>query len=300
MSFADLKKTGNKNFARLRENIEKEQKGNSFADERIWSPVLDKAGNGFAVIRFLPAPEKEEAPYVRLYTHGFKNEGGRWFIENCPTTIGEKCPVCDDNSAHWNSGIKSEQDIARARKRTLSIYSNILVVSHPGRPEDNGQLFLFRFGTKVFEKILTAIKPEFPDETPFNPFDFWEGANFSLKIRNVEGYRNYDRSSFETPSPLFSGDDAKLEELWKREYSLQELVAESKFKAYSEIKEKFLKFISASNAAASSSPRGGGNSGGWEDTVGVGGVHQQSNSAPPFKVDDDDDDLAMYANLLNS
>lgn len=289
MAFKDLKKTSSKSFAELRGKIETEQKGNNFVDERIWNPIIDKAGNGFAVIRFLPAPDGEEIPYVRLYNHGFKNDAGKWFIENCPTTIGEKCFCCEQNSILWNTGLKSEQEIVRKRKRGLSYYSNILVLSHPANPADDGKVFLFRFGSKIFEKITAAIQPEFPDEKPYNPFDFWEGANFTLKIRNYEGYRNYDRSTFEKPQPLFDGDDTRLEELWKKEYSLVELISDDKFKSYDELKAKFLAVVSGTKSQEDVVPKSKApvqDSAPWDDV--------------PKNTSSDEDDLQMYADLLNS
>jgi len=296
MSFKDLKKTSNSSFAAIRSKIESDQSGSvSFTDDRIWNPIVDKAGNGFAIIRFLPEIEGEDIPYVRLYNHGFKNAAGKWFIENCPTTIGGKCCVCESNSAHWNTGLKSDQQIARDRKRNLSYYANILVISNPANPKDEGKNFLFRFGAKIFEKISTAIKPEFPDESPINPFHFWEGANFLLKIRNVEGYRNYDRSSFESPKALFDGDDTLLEELWKKQYPLLDFVSPDKFKSYEELSTKFNSVISASNASKqenfvrSTNPQN-------SDDMDSSPPQLRKNEANSSDIDDD---LKMYAELLN-
>ena len=238
MSFEDLKKKSGSNFEKLTGELDKlSKKSESYKDDRIWKPELDKASNGYAVIRFLPAPQDEDLPWVRVFNHGFKGPGG-WLIDNCPTTLGKKCPVCEANSALWNSGVESDKDIARNRKRKLSYYSNILVVSDPKNPENEGKVFLYKFGKKIFDKIMETVKPEFEDETPINPFDFWTGANFRLKVRKVAGFINYDKSEFETSSAVLDGDDAKLEELWKTQYSLKEFTDESNFKSYDELKTR--------------------------------------------------------------
>jgi len=238
MSFSDLKKDSRGNFEKLTGELDKlSKKSESYKDDRIWKPELDKASNGYAVIRFLPAPQDEDLPWVRVFNHGFKGPGG-WLIDNCPTTLGKKCPVCEANSALWNSGVESDKDIARNRKRKLSYYSNILVVSDPKNPENEGKVFLYKFGKKIFDKIMETVKPEFEDETPINPFDFWTGANFRLKVRKVAGFINYDKSEFETSSAVLDGDDAKLEELWKTQYSLKEFTDESNFKSYDELKTR--------------------------------------------------------------
>jgi len=242
MAFKNLK--SNKGlFDSLRDKIEKDNKGNNNSDDRFWSPNVDKAGNGFAVIRFLPAPDGEDLPYIKKYNHGFKI-GSKWFIENCPTTIGGTCPVCEANNELWDTGLEMNKDIVRKRKRALSYISNILVISDTKHPENEGQVFLFRYGAKIFDKIKRAFTPEFEDETPFNPYDFWEGADFKLKIRNEANYRNYDSSSFVNPKPLFDGEDKMLEALWKKEHSLLALVAPDQFKSHDELKRKFEKVTS--------------------------------------------------------
>ena len=195
-----------------------------------------------AVFRFLPAPENEDMPWAKLYTHAFK-VGGRWYIENSRTTIGEKDPVSEMNSELWNSGLESDKDIARDRKRKLSYISNILVLKDPGAPENEGKVFLYKYGVKIFNKIQEAMQPEFDDEDPINPFDYWAGANFKLKVRKVGGYINYDKSEFESPSELLGGDDAKLEELWKTQHSLQAFVAPDQFKTYDELKKKLQEVV---------------------------------------------------------
>jgi hypothetical protein len=238
MSFQNLKKTSRTAIDSLQSELSKLNKGaDSYKDDRFWKPTLDKASNGFAVIRFLAAPEGEDIPWVRQYSHGFQGKGG-WFIENCPTTIGGKCPVCEANNDLWNSGVESDKKIARDRKRKLSYISNIYVVSDPSNPSSEGKVFLFKYGKSIFDLISAKMNPEFPDEQPVNPFDFWTGANFKMKIRKVDGYINYERSEFASPEPLLGGDDAKLEKLWKTQYSLKEFVAPAQFKSYNELQTK--------------------------------------------------------------
>ena len=237
MSFKDMKRKSVGSISELTKKLESAEKKNSYQDDRFWKPTLDKASNGMAVFRFLPAPENEDMPWAKLYTHAFK-VGGRWYIENSRTTIGEKDPVSEMNSELWNSGLESDKDIARDRKRKLSYISNILVLKDPGAPENEGKVFLYKYGVKIFNKIQEAMQPEFDDEDPINPFDYWAGANFKLKVRKVGGYINYDKSEFESPSEVLGGDDAKLEELWKTQHSLQAFVAPDQFKTYDELKKK--------------------------------------------------------------
>lgn len=205
-------------------------------DERFWEPTVDKAGNGIAVIRFLPAPPQDGEdglPWVRTFSHGFQGPGG-WLIDLCLTTLDQKCPVCEQNTVLWNSGVEANKIIARNRKRKLSYFGNVLVVSDPAKPEFDGKVKLFRFGVKIFEKITEKMKPQFADEKAFNPCDLWEGANFKLKIRQVEGYRNYEKSEFTAQTPI-STDDAVLEKLWQTEFSLREFVSPKLFKTYEQI-----------------------------------------------------------------
>ena len=220
-------------------------------DERFWQPSVDSVGNGTAVIRFLPAAPvdgDDGTPWVQTFTHGFQGPNG-WFIDDCLTTIGSKCPVCAHNSTLWNSGIEANKEIVRKQKRKLNYISNILVVSDPANPQNEGQVKLFKYGKKIFDKINEKMNPEFDDETPMNPFDFWNGANFKLKIRKVEGYRNYDKSEFASESELFGGDDAKLEALWKKEYSLKEFLYPKHFKSYDVLKAKLDKVLGLDGAA---------------------------------------------------
>ena len=242
MSFKDMKRKSVGSISELTKKLESAEKKNSYQDDRFWKPTLDKASNGMAVFRFLPAPENEDMPWAKLYTHAFK-VGGRWYIENSRTTIGEKDPVSEMNSELWNSGLESDKDIARDRKRKLSYISNILVLKDPGAPENEGKVFLYKYGVKIFNKIQEAMQPEFDDEDPINPFDYWAGANFKLKVRKVGGYINYDKSEFESPSEVLGGDDGKLEELWKTQHSLQAFVAPDQFKTYDELKKKLQEVV---------------------------------------------------------
>ena len=238
MGFNDMKNRSKGGFDKLTDEMNKLSKGSeSYKDDRFWKPELDKSSNGYAVIRFLPACDGEDIPWARLFSHGFKGPGG-WYIENSRTTLGEKDPVSEMNTQLWNSGVDSDKDIARNRKRRLNYISNILVVSDPANPQNEGKVFLYKYGKKIFDKINEAMNPEFDDETPVNPFDFWEGANFKLKVRKVAGFINYDKSEFDSPSAVLDGDDAKLEELWKTEYALSEFTDPSTFKTYDELKKR--------------------------------------------------------------
>lgn len=239
MGFSDLKKKSKTMTEQLSKEMEKlNSKGGYEKDERLWTLGRDKAGNGYAVIRFLPATEGEEIPWVRVFSHGFKGKGG-WMIENCPTTIGKKCPICEGNNELWNSGMESDKTIARDRKRKLTYISNILVVKDPANPDNEGKTFIFKYGAKIFEKINDKMNPKFDDEKSINPFDFWQGCNFKLKATVGDGgYVNYEKSSFEPSSALLEGDDAELEALWKKEHSLLAFVAPDQFKSYDELKDR--------------------------------------------------------------
>ena len=242
MSFASLKKQSNLGSltAKLVKEVEKVNNSSGGGDERLWKPELDKSGNGFAVIRFLPAPDKEEIPWAKLYTHAFQGPGG-WYIENSLTTVGGKDPVSDYNRELWNSGNESDKDVVRKQKRKLSYYSNIYVVKDPTNPQNEGKVFLFKYGKKIFDKVMEAMQPEFEDESPINPFDFWQGANFKLKIVKKDGFWNYDKSEFDSVSPLLDDDDA-LEAIWKKEYSLAAVTAADQFKSYEDL-ERRLKYV---------------------------------------------------------
>jgi hypothetical protein len=247
-SFSALKRQRTSSLERLTKEINKlaNKEGSSSADDRFWQPEVDKAGNGYAVIRFLPAPQNEELPWVRLWNHGFQGPGG-WYIENSLTTLNQPDPVSEMNTKLWNSGNDKDKDIVRQRKRRLTYIANIYIVKDPAHPENEGKVFLYKFGKKIFDKINEKMNPQFEDETPVNPFDLWAGANFKLKIRKVEGYRNYDKSEFEDSAPL-SDDDDNMEALWKTQYSLSEMVAPDKFKSYDELKRKLDKVLSESSS----------------------------------------------------
>jgi hypothetical protein len=236
MSFADFKKRSTSSIDQLTKKIEDMNKKDSYVDERFWRPELDKSSNGYAVIRFLPATEGEDLPWAKYYSHGFKGKGG-WYIENSLTTIGQKDPVSEMNTELWNSGVESDKDIARARKRRLHYVSNIMIVSDPANPQNEGKVFLYKYGKRIFDKIQEAMKPEFEDEEAINPFDFWKGASFKLKVRKVAGFINYDKSEFESASAL-SDDDTQLEEIWKTEYALSEFTDPSNYKTYDELKTR--------------------------------------------------------------
>ena len=245
MSFKDLKKKSG-SFEKLQAELEKTNNPvTSFADDRFWKPELDKSGNGYAVIRFLPQPTGEDLPWVRIWSHAFKGPGG-WYIENSLTTLNKKDPVSEYNTELWNSGLESDKETARKQKRILKYYSNILVVNDPKHPENEGKVFLYRFGKKIFDKLTEAMSPQFEDETALNPFDFWEGANFKLKVRKVDGYWNYDKSEFEGTSALLDGDDAKLEDVYGKLHSLKKFLEEDNFKPYDEIRSKLNRVLTGS------------------------------------------------------
>ena len=238
MSFADLKKQSK--LGSLTSKLVKEvEKMNtpSGGDDRLWKPEMDKSGNGYAVVRFLPAPQGEDLPWVKLYKHAFQGPGG-WYIENSLTTLGQKDPVSEYNTTLWNNGTDAGKEEARKQKRKLEYYSNIYVVKDPANPQNEGRVMLYKYGKKIFDKIMAAMQPEFEDEEPINPFDFWQGADFKIKIKKVAGYWNYDSSEFARQAPLLDGDDDALEALWKTEHSLAELVAADKFKDYDALKKR--------------------------------------------------------------
>jgi len=289
MSFADLKRKSQSNFEFLQKELEKSST-QSGADERLWKPELDASGNGYAVIRFLPAPEGESVPWAKLYTHAFKGTGG-WLIDNCPTTNGDKCPVCAGNTKLWNSGHESDKAVARDRKRKLSYYSNIYVVNDPKNPDNNGKVFLFKYGKKIHDKILAAMQPEFQDETPVNVFDFWEGANFKIKIKTVGGYWNYDASEFSSPAVL-SSDDDEMEAIWKQAYSLEAFVAPSEFKSYDDLETRMNSVLGAAPATRQVQQEE------YQDPAPVATSTQQRDvDLPSFKSDEDDDALSYFARL---
>ena len=248
----DTLKTSSSGFDKLTKaleenlNPEDSKNKNKYQDERIWKPELDKTGNGYAVLRFLPATSGEDMPWVRLWSHAFQGPGG-WYIENSLTTLGNKDPVSEENTRLWNTGVESDKGIARNRKRKLSYYANVLVVSDPTHPENEGQVKLFKFGKKIFDKITEAMQPAFEDETPINPFDFWKGANFKLKIRKVDGFWNYDKSEFEGVSAIADNDD-NIKAIWEKQYPLKPFLDASNFKSYEELKEKLNRVITGNKS----------------------------------------------------
>ena len=251
MDFESLK-TSSSGFDKLTKaleenlNPEDSKNKNKYQDDRLWKPELDKTGNGYAVLRFLPATSGEDMPWVRLWSHAFQGPGG-WYIENSLTTLGHKDPVSEENTRLWNTGVESDKGIARNRKRKLSYYANVLVVSDPTHPENEGQVKLFKFGKKIFDKITEAMQPQFADETPINPFDFWKGANFKLKIRKVDGFWNYDKSEFEGVSAIADNDD-NIKAIWEKQYPLKPFLDTSNFKSYEELKEKLNRVITGTKS----------------------------------------------------
>jgi len=244
MSFEDFKKRSmsGSNVQDLSKKLEKMNEKNSYKDERFWRPELDKSSNGYAVIRFLDCVQGEDVPFAKYFSHGFQGPGG-WYIENSRTTLGEKDPVSEMNTKLWNSGVESDKDIARTRKRKTNYVSNIYIVSDPANPQNEGKVFLFRYGTKIFNKIQESMQPEFEDEKPVNVFNLWSGADFKLKIRRVSGFLNYDKSEFASPSPLLEGDDSVLKDIWDKQYPLSEFTDPENFKSYDELKKRLHEVI---------------------------------------------------------
>ena len=274
------------------ETENKPQEKKSYVDERLWKPEVDKSGNGYAVIRFLPAVKGEDLPWAKVWNHAFQGPTGQWYIENSLTTIGQNDPVSEMNSAYWNSGVESDKEIARKQKRKLQYFANIYVVSDPKHPEYEGKVMLYRFGKKIFDKCMEAMQPAFEDESPINPFDFWEGANFKLKIRKVDGYWNYDKSEFAAPSALFDDDDA-LEKLWGSQYSLEEFTSTSNFKSYDELKTRLDTVLAGTTTVGNvtsvmeDEP--------IESTI---TVDTKESPAPTVEVKDDEDDSIDYFQKL--
>ena len=246
MSFANLKSSRGSSIDKLvkaAEAVSTKTETTSYDDNRFWKPTRDKAGNGFAVIRFLPAQEGEDLPWVRYWDHGFKGPSGLWYIENSLTSIGQPDPVSEANTVLWNTGRDEDKAIVRDRKRRLHYVSNILVISDPANPQNEGKVFLYKFGKKIFDKVMEAMQPEFEDETPINPYDFWEGADFKIKVRKVEGWVNYDKSEFAAQSALHNGDEGQLEEVYNKLHSLQDFLDPKNYKSYDELKAKLNKVL---------------------------------------------------------
>ena len=303
MSFASLKKKSGQNLQFLQKELEKSVSGKN-VDERFWKPEVDASGNGYAVIRFLPAPDGETVPWAKVYSHAFQGPGG-WYIENSLTTLGEKDPVGEVNRRLWNSGEEADKDTARRQKRKLSYYSNILVVKDPKNPDNEGKTFLYKYGKKIHDKILAAMQPEFQDETPVNVFDLWEGANFKLKIKKVAGFWNYDSSEFDSVSAL-SSDDSELEATWKLEHSLEAFTAKDNFKSYEDLEARLNLVLGSPNRAPArvereelevpitAPPTASVTPSSFREKVGA--------AASPVKkeaVVEDDDALSYFASLAN-
>ena len=292
MSLAQMKKSSSLDKllgAAQSENQSQEKK--SYVDERLWKPELDKTGNGYAVIRFLPAVNGEDMPWAKLWNHAFQGPTGQWYIENSLTTLGNNDPVSEMNSAYWNSGVESDKEIARRQKRKLQYYSNIYVVSDSRHPEHEGKVFLFRYGKKIFDKIMESMQPAFEDETAINPFDFWKGANFKLKIRKVDGYWNYDKSEFEAPSPLFKKDD-DIEKVWKEQYPLVDFTAPTNFKSYDELKTRLSMVLAGTTTVGNVTTL-------MEDepVVSIVTVDTKEEPAPTVTVDDEEDTMDYFQKL---
>lgn len=307
MDFNTLKKNRSNSLNKLNSQLEKIQ-SKSYSDPnegKMWKPTRDKAGNGFAVIRFLPAPSGEDVPFVRMWDHGFQGPTGLWYIENSLTTLDRDDPVSEYNSKLWNSGVEDDKAEARKMKRRLKYVSNILVISDPSNPQNEGKVFMYQYGAKIFGKLQELMNPQFDDETAADPFNMWEGANFRLKIQKVAGYPNYDKSTFDTPSAI-SDDDSELERIFNEAHSLKELVDPKNFKSYDELKTKFYRVLaldqspSTPNTAAEVDDLDmssfGGNS--PEPTLNV--MPEAQSTAPSMSMsDDDDDDLSIFKELAN-
>ena len=258
MSFSSLKKNKASVFSKLQKQLEDTNKVGT-TDERLWKLTTDKAGNGFAVIRFLPASDGEDMPFVKMYSHGFQGPGG-WYIENSLTTLGKDDPLGEYNRELWNSGDETLKEQVRKQKRKLSYYANVYIVKDPGNPENEGQVKIYRFGKKIYDKIMDAVNgDELEGREGINPFDFWTGANFKLRAKKVAGYPNYDSSEFTDASVLEDLDDAQLESIWKRQHLLQSIVAPDQFKTYEQLKARLeavlnLKSSAGSNTSAPTKP----------------------------------------------
>ena len=300
MSFKDLKKQSSLGSltSKLVKEVEKMNNGGGGGDDRLWKPEVDKTGNGYAVLRFLPAPEGEDIPWAKVYSHAFQGPGG-WYIENSLTTTGGKDPVSEHNRELWNSGNESDKDVVRKQKRKLSYYANIYVVKDPTNPQNEGGVFLYKFGKKIFDKLIEAMQPAFADESPVDPFNFWKGADFKLKIRKVDGYWNYDKSEFAAPSTLGNFDDDKLESIWKEGYSLAEFEDTKNFKSYDALKAR-LNLVLGKGAAPVRPNLGVDSeeyepkpSGGFNDSD-LAGLKSAVASSP---VEDSEDTLSYFAKL---
>ena len=297
-SFSELKRSASNSFDKLNQELTKlNSNTTNTKDDRLWTCQTDKAGNGYAIIRFLPAPVGEDVPFIRMFTHGFKGPGG-WYIENSLTTIGQQDPIAELNTRLWNSGVESDKETVRKQKRQLNFYSNIYIVKDPSNPENEGKVFLFRYGKKIFDKLTDLMSPQFEDEKPIDPFNLWSGANFKLKIRQVDGYPNYDKAEFDSPSPLLDDDD-RLETIWKSEYSLKELVDPKHFRTYEELQRRLDRAL-----GLTAGPRPSSSSNGLtEDDIPPFKAEPQQRAAAPKQYPtatteaDDDEDFEFFKKL---
>jgi len=298
MSFSNLKKQSSLGSltSKLVKEVEKMSSTGNNTDDRLWKPEVDKAGNGFAVIRFLPAPEGEELPWAKVYTHAFQSTGG-WLIDNCLTTVNQNCPVCEANRELWNTGSKANQDTVRDRKRKLSYYSNIYVVQDKAHPENEGKVFLYKYGKKIFDKVTAAMQPEFEDEKPIDPFDFWNGANFKVKITKKDGYWNYDKSEFDSPGSL-SDDDDEMEAIWKKSYSLSDFVNPEKFKSYEQLQTRLNTVLGKAKVQQKVDESFEDEDSGSAPPV-PENLRNELNSLSSSKVEEDDDALSYFARLAD-
>lgn len=304
MSFAKLKQQRAQAIQKLVNAAETTSEKASYGDDRFWAPVVDKAGNGYAVIRFLPVQEGEDLPWVRYWDHGFKGPTGKWYIEKSLTSIGQTDPVSEMNTQLWNSGIESDKEIARSRKRRLHHVSNILVVSDSANPANEGKVFLYKYGKKIFDKIMDVMQPQFEDETPINPFDFWGGANFKLKIRQVEGYRNYDKSEFDATTELFGGDEAKIEVVYDKLHDIKEFTDPTKYKTYAELKKKLYSVLGEEEIADTFQNEVVQELSVTREPEVKSAPKPQAETPPPAQPEssagDDEDTIAYFARLANS
>ena len=261
MDIQALRKMRNTDFGKITSEFEKianpESSGGqkSYQDDRIWKLEADKAGNGTATLRFLPRVEGDELPWVRIFNHSFQGPTGKWYIENSLTTLNEKDPVGELNSKLWNSGSEANKEIARKQKRRLSYIANVLVVSDPKHPENEGKVMLFKFGKKIFDKIMDKARPTFEDEKPVNVFDPYDGADFKLRMRKVDGYANYDQSAFMEPAPLAQGDEDKMVEILNRQYALSEFLAPKNFKSFEELSKKLADVLDGESSPVKSAAK---------------------------------------------
>lgn len=293
MDINTLRKMRNSDFGKISSEFEKianpQSESKSYQDDRFWKLEADKAGNGTATIRFLPTAEGDELPWVKIFSHGFQGPTGKWYIENSLTTIGENDPVGELNSRLWNTGNEVDKETARKQKRKLSYVANVLIVSDPKHPENEGKVKLFKFGKKIFDKIMDKARPTFEDETPVNVFDLWAGADFKLRMRKVDGYPNYDQSAFQEPSAITEDEDQMLS-IVNGQHKLSEFLDRKNFKTYEELSRKLATVLDSNG---SNTPSAASIADDDSDTP----VRQVSVTTPKSKVtvasSDDDDDEAM-------